>query len=94
MAEATVNSSSLAATGATENTAIYNVGNVTLQYNVLVNNSQIEGSTRTVYGESGFRIRIGGSQMSGGPALSVGGSLVCAGVYDENYVFSTGPGCP
>ncbi len=32
-------------------------------------------------------IRVGASQLEGPPVLNQGGTLTCAGVYDENYTF-------
>lgn len=55
----------------------------------------VEGATHTVYNGSGFTVRIGDTQLAGGPAYD-GNSpskLTCAGVYDENYLFSQAT-CP
>jgi hypothetical protein len=56
-------------------------------YTVTVNNSQISGSTNTIINVTGFTTRVGGSYLNGGPAAASGGSLTCAGVYDEAYAF-------
>ena len=54
---------------------------------LVVNNSELTGATNTVYGFA--TVRIGASWLNGGPAFGT-----CAGVYDENYVFTAGPVCP
>jgi len=53
---------------------------------VLVNNSQVTGSTNTIRNSVSFTTRVGASQLSGG-AVTGGGTVTCAGVYDENYTF-------
>ena len=53
---------------------------------VLVNNSQVTGSTNTIRNGVSFTTRVGASQLSGG-AVTGGGTVTCAGVYDENYTF-------
>lgn len=61
-------------------------------YTTLVYNSQVTGSTNTVYTSStSITVRIGASSLSGGP--TVGGTMTCAGVYDENFAFSAST-CP
>lgn len=62
-------------------------------YTVSIQNSQISGSTNAVYSSSpSYTVRIGGSYLVGGP-VSGGTTTTCAGVYDENYVFSASM-CP
>ncbi len=56
-------------------------------YTVLVNNSQISGVTNTIRNDAVFTTRVGASQLSGGAVYLIGGTLTCAGVYDENYTF-------
>jgi hypothetical protein len=75
----------------TSNYGLYNSASGGL-YTVLVNNSQITGSTNTIRNDSEFTTRIGASQLSGG-AITGGGTVTCAGVYDENYAFSAST-CP
>jgi hypothetical protein len=55
-----------------------------------IDHSVVEGTTYTVYNGSGFTVRIGDTQLAGGPANDGNdpSRLTCAGVYDENYVFS------
>ncbi len=45
-----------------------------------INNSVITGSTATIDSSA----QVGASKLNGGPA---GGTVTCAGVYDENYTF-------
>jgi len=54
---------------------------------VSINNSQVSGSTNTIYTNLSSLIRIGASQLSGGPVSVGSGTVKCAGVYDENYDF-------
>ncbi len=81
----TVQSSSLSASGGTNNYGIYNTAS-SGTHTVTVHNSQIGGSTNTIYNDSEFTTRIGASKLDGGPAGG-GGVFACAGVYDENYTF-------
>jgi pectin methylesterase-like acyl-CoA thioesterase len=41
----------------------------------------------TILQSASVTTRVGASQLSGGPASNGGGTLSCAGVYDENYTF-------
>ena len=90
---ATINSSVISATGGSPNWGIKNTQNFVGAYTVLVNNSQIIGSDNTVRNDTFFTMRVGASQLSGGPVFTAVGTLTCAGVYDENYVFSAST-CP
>jgi hypothetical protein len=57
---------------------------------VMVNNSSIRGIDNSIANIDGD-VFVGGSQLAGGPTLnSIGGSLICAGVWDELYSFSPG----
>jgi Pectinesterase len=88
----TINNSVITSGGASNSYGIYNIAASGI-YTLRVNNSQISGGTNSIYNYSGFTTRVGASQLSGG-AVSVGGGIVtCAGVYDENYVFSAST-CP
>jgi pectin methylesterase-like acyl-CoA thioesterase len=54
----------------------------------VVNNSKIAGVTATVLSYASSPVSIGASQLSGGLAAGIsGGTVICAGVYDENYTF-------
>jgi len=88
----TINNSVISASGGTGNYGIVNVAG-SGSYTVLVNNSQISGSTRTIYNDPSFTTRVGASQLDGG-AVAGGGTVTCAGVYDEAYAFTAGPACP
>lgn len=59
-----------------------------------VDDSQIAADTNTISSDSEFATRIGASKLQGGPVFANGGTVKCAGVYDENYTFTAGPGCP
>jgi glycerate-2-kinase len=62
---------------------------------VTIDDSEVKGATGTVKAEGGYKVNVGASKLDG-EAISVGaGSEVkCAGVHDENYVFSADPTCP
>jgi hypothetical protein len=81
----TINNSVISASGGTENYGIYNDA-ASGTYTVRVNNSTISGVTNTIYNDTEFTVRVGASQLSGG-AISSGGTVTCAGVYDETYTF-------
>jgi hypothetical protein len=63
---------------------------------VKIETSEVKGATGTVKIEGGYKVNVGASRLDGG-AVSVSGSgsaVKCAGVYDENFAFSTDPTCP
>jgi hypothetical protein len=62
---------------------------------VTIENSEVKGATGTVKAEGGYKVNVGASKLDGGAVSAVGtGSAVkCAGVHDENYVFSPST-CP
>jgi hypothetical protein len=62
-------------------------------YTIFVNSSTIAGLTNTIRNDSHFTTRIGASWLSGGGVSVGGGTVTCAGVYDENYTFYTST-CP
>jgi len=53
---------------------------------VKINHSVIKGAINTIYNGSGVTTRIGNTQLDGGAVYNLG-TLTCAGVYDENYIF-------
>jgi hypothetical protein len=88
---ATINNSVISGSGGANNYGI-NSGASSGSHVVLVNNSQISGSTNTIRATSYVTTRVGASQLNGGAVF--GGGVTCIGVYDENY---TSPGyaiCP
>ena len=61
---------------------------------VEVNSSTLVGAINVVYASGPSQIRIGGSQMAGGPIQTFNGATVtCAGVFDEAYLFNVSS-CP
>jgi hypothetical protein len=58
---------------------------------VTVDLSRIRGVTNSIANVSGGVVGVGASQLLGGPVT--GSGVTCAGVYDENYVFSSST-CP
>jgi hypothetical protein len=81
-----INNSAISGSGGTNNYGIYNsAGSGT--YTVRVDNSLVSGGTNTIRNDAEFTTRVGASQLSGGAVSAGGGTLTCAGVYDENYTF-------
>jgi len=57
---------------------------------VTVNNSQITGGFFIIYNDDEFTTFVGASLLNGGAVISrSGGTITCAGVYDENYTLRT-----
>lgn len=75
-----------------ESYGIYNQG-TSGAYIVDIGSSIITALTATVRNDDEFVTRIGASQLAGG-AVQGGGTVKCAGVYDEIFDFFAGPGCP
>ena len=82
----TINNSLIRAYSATYN---YGIANFAPDgtYTVHVNNSQISGDTNTIQNDAEFTTLVGASQLSGGPVDAGGGTVICAGVYDQAYTF-------
>ncbi|MBI4786174.1 MAG: hypothetical protein HY782_03900, partial [Chloroflexi bacterium] len=89
----TIQNSVIRASGGSNNYGIYNdaIGG---SHTLRINNSQITGSTRTIRNDAEFTTRVGASLLDGGAVDANGGTVTCAGVYDENYAFTAGPACP
>jgi hypothetical protein len=85
----TIQNSTIRSASGTSNYGIANTNTGTVK----VNNSQIMGSTNTVMSAVGINTRIGASKLEGGAVLPNGGTVTCAGVYDEAYTFYTNT-CP
>jgi len=73
----------LQANGGTESYGIQNDAYAG-SYTVRVNNSQVTG---TILSTANSAILIGATLLDGGTASSFGGTITCAGVYDEAYTF-------
>ncbi|CAG0959210.1 hypothetical protein GPROT1_00685 [Gammaproteobacteria bacterium] len=82
----TIQNSVLSASAGTNNYGIDNNAPSGF-YTVIVNNSQITGSTNTISNDSEFTTRVGASLSSGGAVSAGSGTVTCAGVYDETYAF-------
>jgi hypothetical protein len=54
---------------------------------VTVHNSEINGALNTVKGNPIYTINAGNTLLSGGSVSDGGGTITCAGVYDEAYTF-------
>ena len=61
---------------------------------VKIETSEVKGATGTVKIEGGYKVNVGASRLDGGAVSGSGSAVKCAGVYDENFAFSTGPTCP
>ena len=68
------------ATGGSANYGVYSSSST-----VRINHSVIKGSTNTIANFTGTTL-VGNTQLDGGP-VSGTGTIICAGVYDENYTF-------
>lgn len=62
-------------------------------YALDVDNSVISSTNNTIRNDTELTTRIGASKLDGGPVTG-GGTIICAGVYDEAYTFMSGPACP
>ena len=62
-------------------------------YTVRIDNSQITSLNNTIVNDAEFTTRVGASQLAGRAVVTGGGTVTCAGVYDENYVFRAST-CP
>jgi hypothetical protein len=76
-------------------TSVYGIYNTAASgaYTVTINNSQIASRINTIYNDSHFATFVGASQLSGGAVITNTGTVLCAGVYDENYTFYSNT-CP
>ena len=83
----TIGNSVISASGGGINWGIRNSGSAPGTYTVQVNHSRIIAATSTIANDNLFVTRVGASQMSGGPASTLFGTMTCAGAYDEAYVF-------
>jgi hypothetical protein len=79
----TMTESTVGASGAPTSVGILNNADGD-SYTVTIDRSKILGGTNTIVNDAEFTTRVGISQLSGG-AVSGGGSVKCAGAYDENY---------
>jgi hypothetical protein len=78
-----IRDSNISASGGLDNAGLVRSGG---GGTVTIDNSRIAGVNHTIVNNTGGTTRAGASQLSGG-AVSNSGTLTCAGVYDENYVF-------
>ena len=75
----------IADTDTAEGYGIYNqAGGGSLR--VEVNNAQIRSSLNTIVNDGEFTTHVGASQLVGGTTTGAG-TVICAGVYDEDYAF-------
>jgi hypothetical protein len=86
----TMTESTVGASGAPTSVGIRNTAEGG-SFTVLVEHSKISGSDNTIASDAEFTTRVALSQLSGG--ATSGGGVTCAGVYDENFIFTTSP-CP
>jgi hypothetical protein len=62
-------------------------------YTSTIDHTEITASFVTVKYDGGYTVLVGASRLAGGQ-VGGDGTIVCAGVYDEAYVFYPGPECP
>ena len=89
MGSLTMTSVQVEGSGGTSNYGLHKAAS-TGTYTVTINHSEIIGSSYTINNDTEFPTLVGASRLEGGP---VSGSVTCAGVYDENYLFSAST-CP
>jgi hypothetical protein len=65
----------------------YGLGNVASSgaYTVTVHGSEIAASSNTISSDAEYAVQVGASQLAGGPISAGGGTVRCAGVYDEAF---------
>jgi len=90
---ATIQGSTISASDGNLNWGVINFA-FSGSYTVTVSNCQVMGSTNTINNDAEYTTLIGASQLSGGAVFLGGGTVTCAGVYDEAYAFYPGPICP
>jgi hypothetical protein len=89
---ATINNSVIKAGFGTENYGIHNIS-ATSYWSVVVNSSQIWGSTNSIWNDAAFYSYVSTSQLGGGPVYNIG-TVKCVGVYDESYNSAGYTVCP
>ena len=57
-------------------------------YTMHIDHCQIAGSVNAILNHAQYTTYVGASFLSGGVVNASGGTVTCAGVYDENYTFS------
>ncbi|MBU0492845.1 MAG: hypothetical protein KKB13_13435 [Chloroflexi bacterium] len=80
------NSTLRASDGTSGNYGLYNYA-LSSSYTVRVSNSQVAGSTNTIYNNAQFTTYVGATLLDGEAVAPNGGTITCAGVYDEAYAF-------
>lgn len=86
MTESTIGASGAATSVGVRNTA--DAGSFTIE----IDRSKVSGADNTFVNDAEFTTRVALSQLSGGSVVG-GGTVTCAGVYDEAFAFSAGA-CP
>ncbi|MBU1879506.1 MAG: hypothetical protein KJ734_11195, partial [Chloroflexi bacterium] len=56
-------------------------------YTVVIQNSQISAYPYTIQNNTGYTTNVGASQLEWGTVNAPGGTVTCAGCYDQNYTF-------
>ena len=59
-------------------------------YTVLIENTVINGATNSIRNDSHFTMRVGASQLAGGPAVANSGLMTCGDTHDENNALIPG----
>jgi hypothetical protein len=88
----TLMDSAAEAGGATTNAGLRNVA-ADGAFTITIDGSKISGTQNTIVNDAEFNTFVGVSRLSGGPVVTGGGVVRCAGVYDEDYNFSANT-CP
>ncbi len=77
----TIRDSTVEGLGGTSNYGVYNIGNTAT---VIVDASQITGSTNAIFNDPDFTVRVGSSLLGGGAVT--GGGMICVASYSEAHV--------
>jgi len=85
-ASPTIQNSTVSATGGSTSSGISST-QLGDPFIVTITNSQVSASTYTIESYPSSATRVGTSLLAGGPVTGSGGSVTCAGVFDENFVF-------
>jgi hypothetical protein len=89
---ATIYNSVIKAGFGTNNYGIYN-NSPSNYWSMVVNSSQVYGSTNSLRNDAAFSSYVSTSQLGGGPVFNIG-VVKCVGVYDENYNSAGYTVCP
>lgn len=89
---ATIRHSVISAVECTDNYGVLNDAS-SGAYTVVINHSQIDAYPYTIQNNTGYTTNVGATLLGWGNVNILGGTMTCAGCYDQNYTFYTNS-CP